>query len=116
MNHSNFIGRIVFDVEVKKVGEDKTVFNNRIAVANSKDDTTFIDVVAWGKTADLIGKYYKKGFEIAVSGKMVNGTRKKEIKKVTFEYQTTELLVERVHFTHGNPKEFNVDDVDVSFL
>ena len=97
------IGRLVFDVEVKEVGDDKKkVLNNRIAISIGKDKSTFIDIVAWNKTAELIGKY-KKGNEICVIGSLVN--TKKKIGET--EYDTVAIQVDRIEFTHGNPKENN---------
>lgn len=35
-------------------------------------DTQWHNVIAWGKTADIIEKYLEKGNEVAVEGKLVN--------------------------------------------
>ena len=35
-------------------------------------DTQWHNVVAWGKTAEIIEKYLQKGNEIAIEGKLVN--------------------------------------------
>ena len=35
-------------------------------------DTQWHNVVAWGKTADIIEKYLTKGNEVAIEGKLVN--------------------------------------------
>ena len=101
------LGRLVFDVEVKDVGENKKVLNNRLAIPISKDETTFVDVVAWGTTAELIAKYFKKGFEILVQGHLINKKRKRD----NVEYDTVAILVNRVIFTNGNPKEDSGKDV-----
>lgn len=101
------IGRLVYDVEVKEVGDNKKVLNNRIAIQNSKDNTTFIDIVAWNSTAELIGKYFKKGYEILIQGYLINRTKKKD----NVEYDTVAIFVDKVIFTNGNPKEFSFDDV-----
>lgn len=101
------LGRLVFDVKVDKVGQDnKSVFNNRIAISSGKDKTgkektTFIDIVAWSGTADLIGKYYKKGYEIYVEGHLINTNRKKD----NVEFETVAINVENIKFTYGNPKD-----------
>lgn len=97
------LGRLTFDVEVKDVADNKKVVNNRIAIQNSKDNTTFVDIVAWDSTAELIGKHFKKGFEILVQGHLINKTRKKD----NVEIDTVAILVDKVIFTNGNPKEFD---------
>ena len=35
-------------------------------------DTQWHNVVAWGKTADIIEKYLQKGNEVAIEGKLIN--------------------------------------------
>ena len=35
-------------------------------------DTQWHNVVAWGKTAEIIEKFLKKGNEVAIDGKLVN--------------------------------------------
>lgn len=101
------LGRLVYDVEVKDVGEDRKVINNRIAIQNNKDDSTFVDVVAWDGTAELIGKYFKKGYEILIHGRLVNNKKKKE----DIEYDTVSILIDKVIFTNGNPKEITLEDI-----
>ena len=95
------LGRLVYDVEVKDVGDNKKVLNNRMAIRNGKDSTTFIDIIAWNSTAELISTYFKKGYEILVEGRLMNVTRKKN----EVEYDSIALLVNNIHFTSGNPKE-----------
>ncbi len=97
------IGRLVFDVEVKEVGEskDKKVLNNRLAISIGKERTTFIDIEAWGNTAEIIEKYYTKGNEILLEGQLINRTRKRE----EVEYEIVSFLVDKIIFTYGNKKK-----------
>ncbi|NFL43171.1 single-stranded DNA-binding protein [Clostridium botulinum] len=96
------LGRLVYEVKVDKVGDDKkSVLNNKIAISSGKEKTTFLDIVAWGGTADLIGKYFKKGYEIYVEGHLINKIRKKE----NVEFEAVVLNIENIKFTNGNPKE-----------
>lgn len=98
---NTYLGRLVFDVKIDTVGEDeKVVLNNRIAIQTGKDKTTFVDIVAWGKNAEFINSYFKKGNEILLQGYLVNKTNKKE----EIEYNTVMIKVERVNFTYGNNK------------
>jgi single-stranded DNA-binding protein len=100
------LGRLTYDVEVRDVGEDKKVLNNRIAIQAGKDSTTFVDIVAWNGVAEHIGKYFKKGFEILVQGHLVNTNRMKD----NVEYDSVAILVEKVFFTNGNPRAIDVPD------
>lgn len=99
------IGRLVYDVEVKEVGEEKRkVLNNRIAINIAKDKTTYVDITAWNGTAELIAKYFKKGHEICVVGNLINNTKKTTKDNTDFEYYTVGILVDHIVFTHGNSK------------
>lgn len=98
------IGRLVYDVEVKTVGEGpdaKKVLNNRLAIAIGKDKSTYIDIVAWDKRAEFIGNNFKKGNELYLEGQLINTTKMKK----DIEYDTVVLQVSSVKFTHGNPRE-----------
>lgn len=95
------LGRLVFDVKVETVGNNKKVVNNRIAIQQGKNKSTFVDIVAWGHYAELIGNYYKKGYEIYIEGHLVNKTRKKD----DVEFTTVAINVDNIKFTNGNPKE-----------
>jgi single-strand DNA-binding protein len=71
LNQVVLIGRITKDHELKKPGEH-SVLNFTIAVdrAFSKNETDFIDCVAWRKTAENMDKYTGKGSLIAVQGRI----------------------------------------------
>lgn len=57
-------------------------------------DTTWHNVIAWGKTADIIEKYVEKGQEIAVEGKLYTRSFDLEgVKKYRTEIQINELLL-----------------------
>lgn len=99
------IGRLMFEVKLDTVKGDKKVLNNRLAISSGKDNSTKIDIVAWGKTAEVINTYFKKGYEILVSGTLINTMRKKE----NVDFETVAILVDKVQFTHGNPKA--IEDV-----
>jgi single-stranded DNA-binding protein len=108
------LGRLVFDVKVEYVGDEKKpVLNNRLAIQLGKDKTTFIDVVAWDKVAETICKNFKKGYEIFIeNGHLINKTRKKD----NVEFETVALYIDKIKFTNGNPKEFTGEIAGDSFL
>ena len=66
-------GCLIADPEVKKVGANQTtVCDFCVAVARilEKDKTDFINCQAWGNTGESIGKYFVKGKEISLVGKL----------------------------------------------
>lgn len=58
-------------------------------------DTQWHNLIAWGKTVDIIEKYLEKGNEIAIEGKLVNRNYddKDGIKRYTTEIVINELLM-----------------------
>ena len=62
-------GRITKDLELKQAGQTQ-VTNFSLAVDNpfKKDDTSFFDIVAFGKTAQLLNNYCGKGSKILIEG------------------------------------------------
>lgn len=64
-------GRITKDLELKQAGQTQ-VTNFSLAVDNpfKKDDTSFFDIVAFGKTAQLLTDYCGKGSKILIEGNL----------------------------------------------
>ncbi|MBC3105711.1 single-stranded DNA-binding protein [Staphylococcus haemolyticus] len=64
-------GRITKDLELKQAGRTQ-VTNFSLAVDNpfKKDDTSFFDIVAFGKTAQLLNNYCGKGSKILIEGNL----------------------------------------------
>lgn len=64
-------GRITKDLELKQAGQTQ-VSNFSLAVDNpfKKDDTSFFDIVAFGKTAELLNNYCGKGSKILIEGNL----------------------------------------------
>lgn len=72
MNNVNLTGRLVYDPEIKEVGNEKKKLSNRLAVPrNDKAKTVdFINVQAWNNTAVFISKYFHKGDPIEITGRL----------------------------------------------
>ena len=58
-------------------------------------ETTWHNIIAWGKLADIAEQYLKKGSEVVVEGKLINRsyTDKEGNKKYITEVQVNELLM-----------------------
>jgi single-strand DNA-binding protein len=60
-----------------------------------KDDgADFISCIAWGKTAELMEKYVKKGNLVGISGRIQTGSYDKDGHKI----YTTDVVVEEMEF------------------
>ena len=100
-NSVRLIGHLGDDPKVRKLDSGKTVANFSIATneiyrdqnGNKQSETTWHRLVAWGKQAEVIENYVKKGSEIAVEGKLTN--RSYEDKSGEKQY-ITEIVVNQV--------------------
>ena len=101
-NKVQLIGRLGAKADFKILEGDKKVAKFSLATnetyRNAKGDkveeTTWHQLVAWGKTAEIIHQYTDKGSEIAIEGKLINRsyTGKEGIKKYITEIQVNEVL------------------------
>lgn len=102
-NKVQLIGNLGMDPEIKEMESGKKLVKVSLATnetyKNQKGekvtDTQWHNLIAWGKTADVMGKYLKKGSEIAVEGKLINRnyTGKDGVKRYSTEIQVNELLI-----------------------
>jgi len=69
MNTVNIIGRLTRDPELKTAQSGNAICNLSIAVNGyKKEDVSFFDVVIFGKAAENVGKYLKKGSQAGITG------------------------------------------------
>jgi len=80
MNRVVLIGRLTKDPELRtsKSGKNKATFtlavNRRTTNEDGEHQADFISCVAWNSTADTIAKYFKKGKEVAIEGRIQTGS------------------------------------------
>ena len=80
-----------------------TIAVNRVyrdSGGNQQDQTSFIDCVAWGKSAEIIAQYVKKGSGLLVSGRL--DQRSWEDKTTGQKRSRVEINVEDFSFIGGN--------------
>lgn len=76
MNRIMLLGRLTKDPEIRKTPADKSVCTFTLAVdrlfmgRDEKKEADFINIVAWGKTADLCSTYLGKGERALVEGRL----------------------------------------------
>jgi single-strand DNA-binding protein len=102
-NQFIFIGNVGKDPELKTTGNGTAYCNVSVAVNKRyKDDsgetktlTNWFSVTLWGKKAETLSKYIKKGATIAVNGELVTRKRKvgdEEITVPDFKVDEVEIL------------------------
>jgi single-strand DNA-binding protein len=76
LNRVILIGRLTADPEVKytpsgiAVGRFCLAVDRRYKNQQGQRETDFLNIVAWRKTAELVGEYLKKGRLVAVEGQL----------------------------------------------
>ena len=100
MNNVNLVGNIGQDPEMKyfESGKNNVKFSlalNSYNAKTKKEITDWVSCEAWGKTAELIGDYCKKGHKLAIEGSLK--TRKWEDNDGNKRSRTF-VLVSRVEF------------------
>lgn len=100
MNHVSLVGNLGQDPEMKYFdgGSKVTKFSLALRGYSKKEDketTDWVSCEAWGKTAELIGEYCKKGHKLAVEGCLKTSKWQDEQGN---KHSRTFVLVNRVEF------------------
>lgn len=117
LNVVAIMGRMVKNPELKTTNSGKSVCSFRIANdsgykdASGQSQTNWLDVTAWGKTAEFVCKYFPKGALIAIEGRLQsrnyqdkNGNNRTAI----------EILVNNVHFAGAKSQNAPAREPDVA--
>lgn len=105
-NRVILIGNLVRDIEVRHTSNTQmAVCQNAIAVNDRRknaagdwiEETSFVDVTFFGKTAELVGQFLTKGSPVFVEGKLKQDTWEKDGQKRSKLY----VIVDRMQFIGG---------------
>ena len=96
MNHCIFIGRLTKDPDCREnVSKFSIAVNRDFKNSQGQYDADFINCVAFGKTSELIEKYFHKGMKIGLMGRLQTGSyTNRDGNKV----YTTDVVVDKVEF------------------
>lgn len=137
MNKVILIGRLTKDPDVRYSQANPPVAVARYSLAvnrrfkkQGEQEADFINCVAFGKAAEFVEKFLKKGMQISIVGRIQTGSyTDKDGKKI----YTTDVVVEEHYFTESKkdsqtssnapsdsteafyPVDENVDDADLPF-
>ena len=77
LNKIFLMGNLTRDIELKKTPNNMSVANIGLAVnrqyrANdeTREETTFVDCEAWGRTAEVMNQYLRKGRPVFIEGRL----------------------------------------------
>ena len=118
MNKVELLGRLTRDPEVRYTQTNNTLVasfslavNRRFVRQGEERQADFINIVAWSKLGEFCSKYFKKGMQIALVGRIQ--TRNWEDEQGQKHY-VTEVIAEEVYFADSK-KEQQEPQSDMQF-
>lgn len=118
MNNVNILGRLTRDVDLRMTNSNLAIGRFNVAVdrklskekrmeaeSNNQPTADFIGCIAFGKTAENIATYFKKGQRIAVSGHIQTGSYEKDGQRI----YTTDVVVDSFNFIESNSSNTNTN-------
>ena len=118
LNRVQLIGRLGKDPESRNTPKGTSYTTFSLAVGRkwknkdgeSKEDTDWFNIVAWGKLGEICQKYLAKGKLVYLEGRL--RTRKYEHEGTT-RYFTT-VVLSAVQMLEPKPKDTSIDDLGES--
>ncbi len=113
MNKVILMGRLTKDVEVRYTSSSNTLVasfnlavNRRFVKQGEERQADFFNIVAWGKLGEFCSKYFKKGQQVGIIGRLQ--TRNWEDDQGQKHY-VTEIIAEEAYFADSKKdnNEFN---------
>ena len=109
MNKAILMGRLTKDPELRYTSTNNTAVcsftlavNRRFSKAGEEKQADFIPIVAWDKLAEFCGKYFLKGRQVAVVGRIQTRTWDDNEGK---KHYVTEVVAEEAYFAEGKREE-----------
>ena len=107
LNHVSLVGRLTANPELRYTTTNKPVAAFRLAIKRDfGDDTDFINCTAWGKTAEFLDQYFRKGMMLILVGRLQSRDWTDKDGKKRY---SVEAVADRVWF--GEPKKPEQDGV-----
>ena len=110
MNKVCLMGRLTKDPEVKYTQTNNTLvanftlaINRRFAKETDEVKADFIPIIVWSKTGEFCSKYFKKGQQVGIIGRMQ--TRNWDDDKGQKHY-ATEVVAEEAYFADSKKEDF----------
>ena len=115
MNKAILVGRLTRDPEMRDTQGGTRVARFALAINRRGKDggTDYINCTAFGKTAELVGQYLRKGSRAGVVGRIQTGSYERDGHKV----YTTDIVVDEVEFleTRAETQRGRAEDVEAAF-
>ena len=119
MNLTIMMGRLTAEPDIKYTNDGKIIAKFNLAVnrgfkQEGQPDVDFFSIVAFGKTADFINKYFHKGMKAVITGELRNNhyTDNKGVK-----HYSEQIVISTIEFAESKTaKENTTANVEGGFI
>lgn len=119
MNKVILMGRLTRDPEVRYTQTNNTLVasfslavNKRFTRPGEERQADFINIVAWSKLGEFCSKYFKKGQQVSVIGRIQTRTWDDEQGQKRY---ATEVVAEEAYFAEGRRDGSSTEGFDSGF-
>ena len=113
MNKVTLMGRLTRDPEVRYTQTNNTMVasfslavNRRFVRQGEERQADFINIVAWSKTGEFCSKYFKKGQQVGIIGRIQTRSWEDENKQRRY---ATEVVAEEAYFADSRREDGGSD-------
>jgi len=119
MNKVILMGRLTRDPEVRYTQTNNTLVanfslavNRRFAAQGQERQADFINIIAWNKTGEFCSKYFKKGQQVAIIGRIQTRTWDDDQGQ---KHYITEVVAEEAYFADSKREGEAGSSFDATF-
>lgn len=109
LNTVTMIGRLTRDPELRQTGNGTSfcrfgLANNRSYKAGNekRDEVSFFNVTCWGRLAEVVNQYARKGKSVAIKGRLQQRSWEDKDGK---RQSSVDIVADEVHFLGGHAPE-----------
>lgn len=101
-------GNLYKDVQLSQTNNGGTYLRNTVAVSRNyvregeERQSDFVSILAYGKTAEFISKYFAKGSKVLIEGEIRTGSYDKEDGTKVY---TTDVIVSNIYFIESKKQQ-----------
>lgn len=111
-------GRLTADPELKTTPSGVSVVNftiavnRRVKVQDGEAQADFLNVTAWGKTAEFITRFFRKASSICIFGSIQN---RSWVAQDGSKKYATQIIADEAYFVDSKSEEIRADNPDAGY-
>ena len=116
MNKVILMGRLTRDVDIKytqstniMIANFTLAVNRRFVKEGEERQVDFFNISTFGKTAEFVNKYFSKGQQVAVIGRLQNRSWEDDQKQ---KHYATDIIAEEVYFADSKKQAGDAKELE----